>query len=60
MISQKVLNWALICWLCLESGQFVKTLGPWGQDALFWPLWISICLVVILSVLLLDSIVPER
>jgi hypothetical protein len=54
MISSKVLNWTVIIWLCVEGGQFVEARIPWGQNILFWPLWVSFCIVVVLGLKVVD------
>lgn len=56
MISSKTLEFVLLVWLCLESGQFARAYLPWGNNSLYWPFWVAICLVVILGVNLLDRV----
>lgn len=46
--SSKILNWIVISWLSVQIGQFAEPRLPWGNDELFWPLWIAVSLVVAL------------
>ena len=50
----KVLNWIVIGWLSLEIGQFAEGRLPWGDNELFWPLWVALSLVVVLTIKLID------
>jgi uncharacterized membrane protein YhaH (DUF805 family) len=53
-ISRKILHWVMLIWLCVEIGLFVKEQIPWGQEALFWPLWLCLTAIVALSAYVLD------
>lgn len=54
MISDRTLKFALLLWLYLESGQFFQKVLPWGENALFWPLWLAMCVITTLGAYLMD------
>lgn len=56
--SSKIVNWIVISWLSVEIGQFAEGRLPWGDNELFWPLWVALSLVVALTIKLIDQ--PAR
>lgn len=60
VISKNTLRIVLSVWLMLESGQFFQKILHWGTNPLFWPLWMSVCLVVILATNLLDQLLVQQ
>ena len=55
MISRRILDTIVFLWLVLETGQFESQHLTWGDNILFWPLWLALSLTVILGTLLLDE-----
>lgn len=46
-----------IVWLCIEIGAFIENRIPiLGKNSLFWPLWLSIFLILILLIYILELI----
>lgn len=41
-------------WLFIKIGQFIKSQFSWGEDTLFWVLWICLMLVLVLGVYAID------
>ena len=60
MISRCVLNLAALAWLVVETGNYARMHLPWGNDILFWPLWICLSLVIVLTAKLLDTQYKRR
>jgi len=56
----RVITVLTAAWLLVQIGVFVQARVPWGQDALFWPLWISWAVVLLLSVLLIQVRTTNR
>lgn len=53
-IFKSVLQFVTYLWLCVEIGQFVQTHSPWGQNELYWPLWICLSAALLMGAKLLE------
>ena len=54
-VSDSLWKTIAFVWLWIEIGQFIEGRTLLGRDALFWPLWTCIVLVVFLVTYILDA-----
>ena len=46
--------------MVLGSGIIFREWIPWGQNSLFWPFWVSLCVIFFLVVYILDVLYDLR